>query len=380
MKHHQYNQNFQFVKEPIEFNKNTDRSILQHCLGGTLYMPGTRIILDKILQKELTDVTSIVMCFEDAIQEDDLPKAEENVLFHLDSIATAIEQAKITINDIPLIFLRVRNTEQFKSFAQRLTAKHTSVLSGFTFPKFDSYSAGDYLKTLEYLCMTHNAVLYGMPILEGRTIAFKETRNEELLILKRILEPYKHLILNIRVGGTDLSSLWGVRRGINHSIYDILMVRDCLSDILSFFNRADDEYSVSGPVWEYFLAYKKDDLNTLIQDDIHKSILNRTSIINDAIDGLLREVILDKANGFIGKTIIHPSHARFVNAMQAVTKEEYDDAFQILNTKGGVVKSANTNKMNEINPHRSWAKRIINRAEAFGVVENESSYLKLILQ
>lgn len=380
MIHHQYNQNFQFVKDPIEFNKNTDRSILQYCLGGTLYMPGTRIILDKVLQKGLTDITSLVMCFEDAIQEEDLPKAEENVLFHLDSIATAIEQAAITIDDVPLIFLRVRNIDQFKSFTQRLTARQTNVLSGFTFPKFDSYSAGDYLKTLEYLCLKHNAVLYGMPILEGKTIAFKETRYEELLILLRILEPYKHLILNIRVGGTDFSSLWGVRRGINYSIYDILTVRDCLSDILNFFSRADDDYSVSGPVWEYFLAYKKDDLNNLIQDEIHKSILNRDSIINDAIDGLLREVILDKANGFIGKTIIHPSHARFVNAMQAVTKEEYDDAFQILNTKGGVIKSTTTNKMNEINPHKSWANRIINRAKAFGVVENESSYLELILQ
>ncbi|WP_367362467.1 HpcH/HpaI aldolase/citrate lyase family protein [Mesotoga sp.] len=30
---------------------------------------------------------------------------------------------------------------------------------------------------------------------------------------------------------------------------------------------------------------------------------------------------------------------------------------------GGVVKSASSNKMNEINPHRSWAKRVRNRAK-----------------
>ena len=380
MRHHQYNKTFQFIKEPIDFNKNTERDILQYCLGGTLYMPGTKIISDKILQKEFTDTTSIVMCFEDAIQEEDLPKAEENVLSHLSSFADAIEHGLITIDDIPLIFLRVRNTKQFKNFTQKLTTRQTGVLSGFAFPKFDSHSAGNYLKTLEQLCAQHSAILYGMPILEGKTIAYKETRNKELHTLKRILEPYKQLILNVRVGGTDFSSLWGVRRGINHSVYDILTVRDCLSDILNFFNRSGDGYSVSAAVWEYFLAYKKDDLNNLIRDDIHKSILNRTTIINDAVDGLLREVVLDKANGFIGKTIIHPSHARFVNAMQAVTKEEYDDAFQILNTKGGVIKSANTNKMNEINPHKSWANKIINRAKAFGVVENEASYLKLILQ
>ena len=380
MKHHLYNKNFQFVKEPVEFNKNTDRSILQYCLGATLYMPGTKVIQDKILKKELNDITSLVMCFEDSIQEQDVPKAEENVLSHLDNIANAIEQGVITIDDVPLIFLRARNIEQFKSFAQKLTIKQMNVLSGFVYPKFDSYTAGDYLKMLNYLCVQHNVILYGMPILEGRTIAFKETRDEELLILKRILEPYKQLILNIRVGGTDFSSFWGVRRGINHSVYDILTVRDCLSDILNFFNRADDDYLVSAPVWEYFLAYKKDDLNVLIHEDIHKSILNRAPILNDAIDGLLREVILDKANGFVGKTIIHPSHARFVNAMQAVTKEEYDDASQILNTKGGVIKSANTNKMNEINPHKSWANKIVNCATAFGVVEDEASYLKLIAQ
>jgi citrate lyase beta subunit len=106
--------------------------------------------------------------------------------------------------------------------------------------------------------------------------------------------------------------------------------------------------------------------------------MNRNPILNEAIDGLLREVILDKANGFVGKTIIHPSHARFVNAMQAITEEEYNDALQIIDNSGGVIKSAAANKMNEMNPHRSWAKKIIMCAEVYGVVENDISYLKLI--
>jgi citrate lyase beta subunit len=106
-------------------------------------------------------------------------------------------------------------------------------------------------------------------------------------------------------------------------------------------------------------------------------LLNRTPILNDSIDGLLREVILDKANGFVGKTIIHPSHLRYVNGMQAVTREEFEDADQILSTSGGAIKSAKANKMNEINPHRAWAERITNRADAFGVIEDESRYLHL---
>ena len=42
MRHHQYNKNFQFVKNPVDFNKNTDKELLQYCLGATLYMPGTK--------------------------------------------------------------------------------------------------------------------------------------------------------------------------------------------------------------------------------------------------------------------------------------------------------------------------------------------------
>ena len=60
-------------------------------------------------------------------------------------------------------------------------------------------------------------------------------------------------------------------------------------------------------------------------------------------------------------------------------REECEDAQQILSTHGGVVKSLRENKMNEINPHKSWAKKVVNRAKAYGVIEDDSDYLKLIL-
>ncbi|AXJ01687.1 Citrate lyase beta subunit [Cyclonatronum proteinivorum] len=379
MKHNSFNPNFQFFKEPVNFNKFTDKSLLQYCLGGTLYMPGTKDILQKILTKSLGPLTSMVMCFEDAIKEEDVLAAEENVLSHLEAIHTATEQQQISIDDIPLIFLRVRNTEQFARFASKLNAKHADVLSGFVFPKFYSHNAKAYLQQLSDINAAFGASLYGMPILEGRTIAYRESRTRELNLIAEIVEPFKDLLLNVRVGGTDFSAIFGVRRGMNISIYEILTVRDCLSDILNFFNRDNNDYTVSAPVWEYFMAYKQDNIEHLLEDDIHQSLLSRSKIINPAIDGLLREVLIDKANGFVGKTIIHPSHIKFVNGMQAITREEYEDASQILNTSGGVVKSSKSNKMNEINPHRSWAQQTIKRGEAYGVVENEASYLKLIL-
>ena len=60
--------------------------------------------------------------------------------------------------------------------------------------------------------------------------------------------------------------------------------------------------------------------------------------------------------------------------MLAVTREVYDDALQVLGTSGGVVKSSSGNKMNEIGPHRCWAEKIVMRAKAYGVIEDESRY------
>lgn len=377
MRHHAYNPDFAFVKKPVEFNKYTDKELLQYCLGGTLYMPGTKDIRDKVLNRRL-EVTSLVMCCEDAIKEEDLPVAEQNILDHMDFFADAIDAGKITMDDIPLIFVRVRTPEHFARFAAKLTQRQATILTGFNFPKFNSKNALAFLRTLVEVRSRLGVLLYGMPILEGPEIAFRESRGQELLLLRNILEPYRDLILNIRVGGTDMSSLFGTRRGVHATVYDIMPVRDALSDILNFFNRYNN-YVVSSAVWEYFHAYKQDDINDLIKQNFYHSLIRGKSIINPAIDGLLHEVIIDKANGFIGKTIIHPSHARFVNAMFCVNEEEYNDAVQILNTSGGVVKSSYGDKMNEVGPHQRWARKLVARADAYGVIKNEDSVLALVL-
>lgn len=377
MRHHSYNPNFNFVKAPVEFNKYTDRDTLQYCLGATLYMPGTKDIKEKVLHHQL-DVTSLVMCCEDAIKEEDLPAAEQNILDHMDFFADRIAAGELTHDDIPLIFVRVRNPEQFERFASRMTTRQASVLTGFNFPKFNSKNALTVLQTLVGVNDRLGVVLYGMPILEGPEVAFHELRGQELLLLRNILEPYKELILNIRVGGTDMSSLFGVRRGINSTVYDIMPVRDALSDVLNFFNRYND-YCVSAVVWEYFRAYKDDDINDVIKRNFHNALIKGQEIVNPAIDGLMKEVLIDRANGFVGKTIIHPTHARFVNAMFTVVEEEYNDAVQILHTSGGVVKSAHGDKMNEIGPHRRWAEKIVKRADVYGVIHNEDSVLSLVL-
>lgn len=116
MKHNQHNAAFRFQQEPVEFNKWTEKSLLQYCLGGTLYMPGTRAIIDKLLAKGMPALKSMVMCFEDAVRAEEVAQAEDNVLDHLTQLAEALAAGQITHDDIPLTFLRVRNPDQFRRF------------------------------------------------------------------------------------------------------------------------------------------------------------------------------------------------------------------------------------------------------------------------
>lgn len=376
MRHHLYNETYDFIVEPMEFDKYTDRAMLQYCLGATMYMPGTKDFAQAILDQKYRGLTSMVMCFEDACKEEDVPSAELNSIALLDTINKAIDEGTFDYKKLPLIFFRVRNVNQFKHFASMLKPEHIRLITGFNFPKFNAENGDEYYSYLREMNRQYGEIIYGMPIIEDRSVAFKETRIQELIGIKKILDRYEDLVLNVRVGGTDFSSCFGVRRGISYTIYDIITVRDCLLDILNVFIR-DNQYTVSGPVWEYFRAEKKMRFQPLPEFDFTNALIKREPIMNDAVDGLLRELILDKANGFIGKTIIHPTHLNYVNGMLAVTQEEYEDALQIMNTSGGVIKSANANKMNEIGPHKNWAERLYYRAQAYGVVANESSYLEL---
>lgn len=376
MRHQLYNGDYRFVIEPMDFDKYTDRSMLQYCLGATMYMPGNKDFAQSILAQKYRGLVSMVMCFEDACKEEDVPSAEHNSIALLDTINAAIDAGTFEYKNLPLIFFRVRNVEQFKHFTSMLKPEHIHLITGFNFPKFNVSNGEAYYSYLNFLNEKYGEILYGMPIIEDSCVAFKETRISELTGIKLVLDRYENLVLNVRVGGTDFSSCFGVRRGMSYTIYDIMTVSDCLMDILNVFSR-DNTYTVSGPVWEYFRAEKKMRFEPLPEFDFTTSLIKHEHILNDAVDGLLRELVLDKANGFIGKTIIHPTHLIYVNGMLAVTREEYEDAVQIMNMSGGVIKSANANKMNEIGPHKNWAEKLYYRAQAYGVIENESSYIAL---
>ena len=341
-----------FYRDPKSFNKYTDRNVLKFAIGANMYMPGTKTdVFDKLINNRFQEVGAITLCLEDAIAPGDLVVAEKNVLQILSNLAQKCDTDSALADNLPLIFIRVRNTDQFEDFASRLTKDMLRMLCGFNFPKFNPDNGVRYFSILRDLSLRHDEVLYGLPILEDDSIIYKETRLENLQKIQRILDDYAEYVLNIRVGGTDFSSLYGLRRNKFTTVYQIQVVQDCLMDILNFFARSEKSYVVSGPVWEFFSWDKNSDENQTF----------------------LKELRLDIQNGFHGKTIIHPSQINIVNRAYAVDYYEYMDAVDILRSSGGVFKSSGGNRMNEVKPHTNWAKKIVAKAEIFGVLDKTAS-------
>lgn len=373
-----------FYKEPNNITKASPKEYLSLALGATLYMPAFKDgILDIILNNKYKRLTSMVLCLEDSVPEERVDEAEENLVDILTKLTGYIEKDKSIEEDMPLIFIRVRSIEQFRRISG--IRKLLSPLTGFNFPKFDSNNGEEYLSILKEVNENMSYNLYAMPILESKSIIYKESRLGELIRVKGIIDSYRNNVLNIRIGGTDFLGLYSIRRQMDNSIYDIGVVRDCITDVVNIFGRAEAEYMISGPVWEYFNSNPD---NRIFKPQLRQSpfmehlgqrgLKKREYYLERCIDGLIKEVVLDKANGLIGKTIIHPSHISIVNALYVVTKEEYEDAKAIIDSnRSGAYKSRYNNKMNEINPHLNWANKVLRRAYVYGVFNEEQNYIDL---
>jgi len=373
-----------FFMEPSEITKATPKEYLSFALGATLYIPAIKEgITGIILDNKYKRLTSIVLCLEDSIPEDKVQEAEENIVKTLTEVNKALESKKYKEEELPLIFIRVRNIEQFDKFLEK--KQIFGSITGFCFPKFNSDNGQEYMDILSKFNEEREFKLYAMPIIETKGVAYKETRIEELIRVKQIIDQSKDMVLNVRIGGTDLLGLYSIRRQMENSIYDIGVIRDCISDIINIFGRAEEEYIISGPVWEYFDGNPG---NRILKPQLREKtffehlgqggLKKREYYLQRCIDGLIKEVVLDKANGLIGKTIIHPTHISIVNALYVVTKEEYEDASAILEQEiRGASKSRYNNKMNEENPHNNWAKKVLKRAYVYGVFNEELNCVDL---
>ncbi len=370
-----------FFLMPTDFTKDTKKEILSYALGATLYIPAVHDKLyEYLVTRKYNSLTTLVICLEDGIRDDQVGQAELNLVHTLQRLREAICAKVIREEELPLLFVRVRSSQQLEQLLEIEVIR--AFVTGFTLPKFSSHEGQIQLQLIRRANEKNHLKLYAMPILETKQIIDLTTGYEELQSIKEILVSYKEIILNIRIGATDFTGLFGIRRTIDSTIYDITVIRECIGRIINFFGQAGEGWVISGPVWEFFSNHSR-----LLKPELRQTPFRkygeagkeaRAKLLDKAEDGLIKEVILDKVNGLIGKTIIHPTHIRLVNALQVVTKEEYEDALQIISDEGGgVVKSKEGNKMNEMKPHTNWARKVLTKANIYGVINENEDYTAL---
>ncbi|MEU6080996.1 HpcH/HpaI aldolase/citrate lyase family protein [Streptomyces sp. NPDC047108] len=365
-----------FHRQPVEFTADSPSRTLAVALGATLYSPATRPSLrDDVLKQASRGVVSMVLCLEDSIDDTEVTAAEENLVRQLVGLDA-------DGRDLPLLFIRVRDPEQITDLTARLgpAVRH---LSGFVLPKFTEERGVPFLEALAAAESACGRRLYAMPVLESPELLHLESRAETLGGIRRTVDKYRDRVLALRLGVTDFCSAYGLRRAPDMTAYDVQIVASVIADVVNTLGRADGTgFTVTGPVWEYFRVQER-----MFKPQLRRSPFTgraeelRTALIEHDMDGLLREVELDRANGLQGKTCIHPSHVTPVHVLSVVSHEEFTDAVDILRPErdgGGVMRSAYTNKMNEVKPHRAWAERTMLRAEVFGVAREDVSFVELL--
>ncbi|MFF7810849.1 HpcH/HpaI aldolase/citrate lyase family protein [Streptomyces sp. NPDC007945] len=420
-----------FHREPVEFTADSPAGTLAVALGATLYSPATRPRLaDAIRKQAARGVVSMVLCLEDSIGDGDVQAGETNLIREFRRLAAEAPEARDghdgqgshngqdgqdgrhgqgkrqgqggqdgpraggaaagrTAEDpdespgLPLLFIRVRDPRQITDLTTRL-GDTVRLLSGFVLPKFTEARGSAFLEALTRAERIAGRRLYAMPVLESPELLHLETRAETLAGIAAITDKYRDHVLALRLGVTDFCSAYGLRRSPDMTAYDVKVVAHVIADVVNVLGRADGTgFTITGPVWEYFRPGER-----MFKPQLRRSPFLegraedlRTALIEHDMDGLLREIELDRANGLLGKTCIHPTHVVPVHALSVVSHEEWSDAQDILRPErdgGGVLRSAYTNKMNEVKPHRAWAERTLLRADAFGVAREDVGFVELL--
>ncbi len=372
-----------FEHEPAGPRDAATATEVGNALGGVLYSPATTPDFgSRLLNGHWPALTAAVLCLEDAIGDSELEIAEQKLTLVLKQVKRERDQGR-SRESIPYLFVRVREPHHLEALLDQWGTLSDQV-DGIVLPKVTVTTANQFLTLIRSAQRGRDRPLWAMPILEGPQIAHAEHRIPTLLGLSETLSAHRELIPCLRVGAADLSGIWGVRRTRDFTIYDVIVVANVIADIVNIFGRATDAPPISGPVWEYIRehpVFKPPLRETPFREEFgDQGPAVRRRLLSDALDGLVRETLLDRLNGLHGKTAIHPSHLAAIDAVSAVSAEEFQDAQAILNAgpDQGARTASTGQRMNEPKPHALWAQRTLARARAFGVLRGEHSFLALL--
>lgn len=280
-------------------------------LGATLYVPAIHKDLENIVTQGTTGAHSIVICTEDAIHKKDLNDGLANIRRCLPHLL------QLTKDGIQ-VFIRPRNPDVLGIL---LAMGDIDNVAGFVLPKFDAKSLLDWVDKLKHA----NPMLGVMPTIETKDVFNSQYLDE--LVIKLKLGPLASRVIAVRIGGNDLLSCLSLRRPRGKTIYDS-PIGTLIGQLVGKFS--SEGFHLTAPAFEHF----------------------------EDIECLERELEIDRAYGFVGKTAIHPLQINHIERLIAPTTQEVQEARAILSDDAEAVFKLN-GSMCEVATHSKWARKII---------------------
>ncbi|MDF1877404.1 HpcH/HpaI aldolase/citrate lyase family protein [Sulfurimonas sp. SAG-AH-194-L11] len=282
-------------------------------LGATLFIPASHKDLQVILSgKKYPNLKSLVIDFEDGLEENDFDYAMQRVENILSSISGVS----------PLTFIRAKDVTHLEVL---LKLKSITTITGFVLAKFSLLNAESYLDLVQE---TKHLI---MPSIEADELF----NHQKLHKLKEIILTNKQKVLLVRFGLEDMLRQLSMRRKCDESLFDLSVTASVTGNFIATFKSVG--FSVSGGVYPCFKDAK----------------------------GFVKDVKRDIKEGLISKTIIHPNQIALFDEAYKVQKEEYEEALQIVNAERKVFKLEG--KMAESLTMSPYSEELIHRAQIYGI-------------
>jgi len=290
-------------------------------LGATLYMPAIHPALEAIAAgQRLGGQRSIVVCLEDALHRDDVPRGLDRLQRLLIGLAAGASAPRPG----PRLFVRPRDQDMARRIAALPGIEH---IEGFVVPKITPTEVPAWWR------LVHGTALRLMPTLESAWVFDPIALAEFAAALDE--QPAERLVA-LRVGGNDLLAALRLRRTRGQTLHDGPLAWGLSQLMCQLGSRG---HPLSAPVFD----------------------------VLDDPETLARECALDAAFGFVGKTAVHPDQVPIIEAGFRVNADELANAHEALRPQADAVFQRD-GRMLEPAVHAAWARRTLARAEAYGVM------------
>lgn len=293
-------------------------------LGATLFIPADHKYLEAVAHSEkFPQLRSVVFDTEDGLDADALDEALERI----ERLLRELRPSRL------LRFIRPRDVEVL----QRLLGfEAIDRIDGFILPKLGLNNSKTYLKTLFPNGPESSGTRF-MPSIEGLELF----DTSALRALRDLLLPYREHIIAVRLGAEDMLSQLSLRRDCGDSLYEMAVPSQVIASMVKTFKPYG--FDIAAPV---FTCYK------------------------DTI-AFEHEVRRDLREGMVSKTIIHPDQIASLEYAYRVPENVLTEARELLESKKAVF--AQDGKMAERATNRSWAERVLRRAELYGTHQRDGA-------